>query len=86
MVDETATVLLAKAIELVAVHPTHRSVMATAIYAALGWDWQRQQPNAYRLAAALEADGLIWYTRKRNDLMIHPTKKGVNWVQGGPLL
>ena len=68
-----------------AAQPTRRSVAATAIYAALGGDCQRQQPNAYWLAAALEADGLTRSTHKRDTLLIQPTKKGVNRVHGDPL-
>jgi hypothetical protein len=33
----------------------------------------------------LEAEGLISYTLKRNNILIQPTRKGVNWVHGGPL-
>jgi hypothetical protein len=83
MIGKNGELLLAKAIELVAAHPTRRTADATAIYTALGWDWDQQQPNPYRIVEALAAEELIIYTPTMNNITIQPTEKGVTWILAG---
>jgi hypothetical protein len=81
MIDDNALRFLTQAVELVDAHPTQHTADTPAIYAALGWDWDHQQPALSSIVKPLAADGLIVYTTTVGSIAIQPTTRGVLWVK-----